>query len=66
MTSRDARRAKGFRRLERWLVGVVFAVMAFVLEKVVMRAVRNKGAVEAEPEDVTTMISKGGDVDVDL
>ena len=65
MTSRDARRAKGFRRLERWLVGVVFAVMAFVLEKVVMRAVRKKGVAESV-EEVTTVISKGGEVDVDL
>jgi hypothetical protein len=59
-------RPRGFRRFERWLVGVVFAVMAFVLEKVVMRSVRKKGAAEAEPEEVTTMISKGGEVDVDL
>jgi hypothetical protein len=59
-------RPRGFRRLERWLVGVVFAVMAFVLEKVVMRSVRKKGAAEAEPEEVTTMTSKGGEVDVDL
>ena len=29
-----------------------------------MRSVRKKGA--SEPEEVTTMISKGGEVDVDL
>ena len=57
---------KGFRRFERWLVGVVFAVMAFALEKVVLRSVRRKGSVEAEPEEVTTVVSKGGEVDVDL
>jgi hypothetical protein len=39
--------------------------MAFVLEKVVMHAVRKKGSAE-EGEEVTTMISKGGEVDVDL
>jgi TRAP-type C4-dicarboxylate transport system permease small subunit len=64
MTERHRPKPKGFRRLERWLVGVAFAVMAFVLEKVVMRSVRRKGT--TEPEEVTTMISKGGEVDVDL
>ena len=65
MSNRATRRSKGFRRFERWLVGVVFAVMAFVLEKVVMHAVRKRGSTE-EGEEVTTMISKGGEVDVDL
>ena len=45
--------------------GSAFAIMAFVLEKVVMRSVRKKGSAE-EGEEVTTMISKGGEVDVDL
>ena len=49
------------------MIGVVFAVMAFVLEKVVMRSVRKKGGAEPEPtEEVTTVVSKGGEVDVDL
>jgi hypothetical protein len=66
MTERSRPKAKGFRRFERWLVGVAFALLAFVLEKVVLRSVKRKG-VEAEPaEEVTTMISKGGEVDVDL
>lgn len=60
----DRPKARGFRRFERWLIGVVFAVLAFVLEKVVMRSVRKKGAVE--PEEVTTVVSKGGEVDVEL
>ena len=65
MTARTTARPKGFRRFERWLVGLGFAILAFVLEKVVMRSVRKKGA--AQPaEEVTTMISKGGEVDVDL
>lgn len=66
MTTRTAARPRGFRRFERWLVGVVFAVMAFALEQVVMRSVRKKGAQEPADEEVTTMISKGGEVDVDL
>jgi hypothetical protein len=64
MATRAATRPKGLRRFERWLVGLVFAVMAFALEKVVMRSVRNRGAEESE--EATTMISKWGEVDVDL
>jgi hypothetical protein len=62
---RSGPKPKGFRRFERWLIGLVFAVMAFVLEKVVMRSVRRKGT--AKPaEELTTVVSKGGEVDVDL
>lgn len=65
MTARTTARPKGFRRFERWLVGLGFAILAYVLEKVVLRSVRKKGA--AQPaEEVTTMVSKGGEVDVDL
>lgn len=64
MTARTTARPKGFRRFERWLIGLAFAVIAYVLEKVVIRSVRKKGA--SEPDEVTTMISKGGEVDVDL
>jgi hypothetical protein len=54
------------RRVERWLVGVAMAVVAFVLEKVVVRAMRREGRgdeLEAEP---TTLTSRGGDVDLDV
>jgi hypothetical protein len=65
VTTRRAAKPKGFRRFERWLVGLAFAIIAFVLEKVVMRSVRRKG--EATPaEEITTVVSKGGEVDVDL
>ena len=64
MTTRQAPKPKGFRRFERWLVGLAFAVISFVLEKVVMRSVRKKG--EAAPDEVTTVVSKGGEVDVEL
>ena len=64
MTTRQTAKPKGFRRFERWLVGLAFAVIAFVLEKVVMRSVRKKG--EANPDELTTVVSKGGEVDVDL
>lgn len=56
-----------WRRLERWLVGVVMAVIAFVLEKAVLRSVR-KGETSARrvetPPGPTAITSKGGDVDL--
>jgi len=52
---------KGFRRVERWAVGVAMAVVALVLERVVMRSV--KGGNQTAPEP-TTLISKGGEVDL--
>ena len=56
---------KGLRRVERWAVGLVMGVIAFVLEKAVMRSVKKthgtKASVEPEP---TTITSKGGDAEV--
>jgi hypothetical protein len=51
-----------FRRVERWGVGVAMAVVAFVLERVVMRSV-SKGGKETASES-TTLTSKGGEVDL--
>jgi len=52
---------KGIRRLERWIVGVAMSIIAFFLERVVMRSVKKK-----VPEPVpTTLTSKGGEVDYD-
>ena len=50
MTARDTPRPKGLRRLERWMIGVLFAVIAFVLEKAVMRSVRKSGGAPSAPE----------------
>ena len=67
MTLRATARPTGFRRFERWMIGVLFAVMAFVLEKFVMRSVRKRGAaVPASTEEITTVVAKGGEVEVDL
>jgi hypothetical protein len=53
-----------FRRVERWVVGLAMAVIAVVLERVVMRAVKERG--EALPAaDPTTLTSRGGEVDLD-
>lgn len=65
MTAQVKPRVRGLRRVERWLVGVAFSLIAFVLERVVMRSVRRGGA---EPKSVEqgsrTITSRGGDVDV--
>jgi len=52
---------KGIRRLERWLVGIAMSVIAFFLERIVMRSVKKK-VLEPVP---TTLTSKGGEVDYD-
>lgn len=52
---------KGIRRLERWLVGVAMGVIAFFLERIVMRSVKKKVPDPAP----TTLTSKGGEVDYD-
>jgi hypothetical protein len=54
-----------WRRVERWLVGVAMAVIAFVLEKMVMRSVRKAGKDKGGKEELhTTLTSKGGEVDL--
>lgn len=56
-----------WRRFERWLVGVVMAVMAFVLERAVLRSVRKGGTTPRRteaPQPPTPITSKGGDVDL--
>jgi hypothetical protein len=67
MTGRDAPKAKGLRRLERWMIGVLFAVIALVLEKAVMRSVRKDGGEPStpEPDQVTTQLTGSG-AEVDL
>lgn len=61
MSARPAvKPAKGLRRVERWVVGLAMSIVAFVLERVVMRSVNKK-----EPAPVTTLTSKGGEVDLD-
>jgi hypothetical protein len=56
-----------WRRLERWLVGLVMAIIAYVLEKMVMRGIRkaSKTKGEAKEELHTTLTSKGGEVDLE-
>jgi len=62
-----------WRKIERWMVGVVMAMIAFVLEKMVLRSVRKAGKggkggkggkSESREELHTTLTSKGGEVDL--
>lgn len=62
MTATTAK-PKGIRRVERWIVGIAMAVVAFVLEWLVMRSVKGKGRDDEAPP--TTVTSKGSEVDID-
>jgi hypothetical protein len=66
VTAADHRRPKGVRRVERWFVGMIMAVAAFVLEKAVLRSVRRDGG-STEPSEPppTTIRSKGAEADLD-
>jgi len=58
-----AAKPKGIRRLERWVVGAAMAIVALVLERLVMRSVKGKGRNDEPPP--TTVTSKGSEVDID-
>jgi hypothetical protein len=58
-----------WRKIERWMVGVVMAVIAFVIERMVLRSIRRAGkpaaSTAASKEELhTTLTSKGGEVDL--
>ena len=54
-----------WRKIERWMVGVVMAVIAFVIERMVLRSIRRAGKPAASQEELhTTLTSKGGEVDL--
>jgi hypothetical protein len=56
-------RPNGFlRRLERWVVGLAMAVVAFVLERIVMRSVRTRSGGPNEREEPTVR-SRGAEVE---
>jgi len=66
MTVERTRPKSFWRRIERWMVGVAMGMMAFVLEKAVLRAVKKGAAAkeEAKTPQPTTLTSKGGKVDL--
>jgi hypothetical protein len=67
MTVERTKPKRILRRIERWLVGLVMAVIAFVLEKMVMRGIKKgpKAKGEGKEELHTTLTSKGGEVDLE-
>jgi hypothetical protein len=65
MTRPDRPRAKGIRRLERGVMGVLMGVIAFILEKVVMRSIRRGGGSEPTTGAGTTVTTKGAEIDVE-
>ena len=50
--------------MERWLVGLAMAIVAFILERLVMRSVKRSGDGKGQPPP-TTVTSKGGEVDLE-
>jgi hypothetical protein len=51
-----------FRRAERAVMGLIMAVMALFIEKMVMRSIR-KGGGDAKPDAGTPMQSKGTSIE---
>jgi hypothetical protein len=67
MTVERSKPKSVWRKIERWMVGLVMAMIAFVLEKMVLRSVRKGGKSdksESREELHTTLTSKGGEVDL--
>lgn len=62
--ARSTPKPTGIRRVERWLVGLAMAVVAFILERIVMRSVKRSGDPKGQPPP-TTVTSKGGEVDLE-
>jgi hypothetical protein len=51
------------RRIERWMVGVVMAILAFVIEKAVLRSIKKEGGAPkpAQPAEPFA-VSKGNEI----
>ena len=61
--SRSTPKPHGIRRIERWLVGLAMGVVAFVLERIVVRGLKKKGEKTATDPVPTILTSRGGSVD---
>jgi hypothetical protein len=64
MAARSTPKPRGVRRVERWLVRLAMAVVAFIRERLVMRSVKRSGDAKGQPPP-TTVTSKGGEVDLE-
>jgi Mn2+/Fe2+ NRAMP family transporter len=60
MTLERSKPKNAFRRVERWVVGLVMGVIAFVLERVVLRSIKKTGS--AAKADPTPIQSTGSDI----
>ncbi len=66
MSARTTPPPKGLRRVERWLVGLAMAIVAFLLERIVVKGLKKRGEqVEPAAPEPTTLTSRGGEVDFD-
>ena len=50
-----------FRRVERWAVGLAMGILAFVLERAVIRSIR-KGETKPKPAQPTAMKGTGSEI----
>jgi len=62
---RDRAAPKSIRRVERWLVGVVMAFLAFVIERAVLHSIK-KGTTTPKPPEPTTISGTGTDLTAEL
>jgi hypothetical protein len=63
-TRRDRPPPKGIRRVERWLVGAVMGVFAYVIERAVLRSIK-KGTTKPKPQESTPLTASGAEVSAD-
>ena len=54
-----------FRKVERVFIGFLMTIIAFVLEKIVMRGIRKEGGdpKKAPDTEATSITTKGGEID---
>jgi hypothetical protein len=63
MRSSAAPPKNAFRRIERWLVGAVMGILAFVIEKAVLRSIKKGGAAPKPAEPAQPFAtSKGNEI----
>jgi hypothetical protein len=59
-----ARRVRGFQRVERWAVGLVMALLAFVVERAVLRSIR-RGKTPVPSPEPTAITGSGAEIVAD-
>jgi hypothetical protein len=59
---RTKQRKSPFRRMERWGVGLILGVVAFFLERAVVRSIR-RGETKVKPAQPTALKGMGSDIE---